>query len=213
MARSSFIAASRELAGRDPDLARMVALAGPPRLRARHPDGVFGALVHAITYQQLSGASAAAIVARFRAAVGGRFTPESVAAASDADLRAAGLSAAKLAAVRDLAAKALDGTVPLTRLGRLSDEEIVARLSAVRGIGRWTAEMLLLFELRRLDVWPTGDLGVRTGYGLVWGVSPTPTPKQLEGLGDRFRPYRSVAAWYCWRAVHLQRAGVALADP
>jgi DNA-3-methyladenine glycosylase II len=98
----------------------------------------------------------------------------------------------------------LDGTVILSPRGlaRQSDEEIIARLSTVRGIGTWTAEVFLLFQLRRLDIWPTGDLGVRRGYGLAWGIS-TPTAKQLEPLGERFRPYRSVAAWYCWRAAEL----------
>ncbi len=106
--------------------------------------------------------------------------------------------------MRDLAAKVLDGTVVLDqrKLRALTDEEIVARLSSVRGIGEWTSQMFLLFRLRRLDVWPTGDLGVRKGYGLAWGI-PTPTPKELLPLGDPFRPYRSVAAWYCWRAAEL----------
>jgi DNA-3-methyladenine glycosylase II len=122
-------------------------------------------------------------------------------ALSDASLRAVGLSANKAASLRDLAAKVLDGTVTLSarRLSRVSDEEIIARLSAVRGIGRWTAEMFLLFQLRRLDVWPTGDLGVRRGYGLAWEV-PMPTARELQPLGDPYRPYRSVVAWYCWRA-------------
>jgi DNA-3-methyladenine glycosylase II len=98
----------------------------------------------------------------------------------------------------------LDGTVVLEprRLARLSDADVVARLSEVRGIGRWTAEMFLLFQLRRLDVWPTGDLGVRRGYGLAWDVA-TPTPKQLDALGEPYHPYRSVVAWYCWRAAEL----------
>jgi DNA-3-methyladenine glycosylase II len=110
--------------------------------------------------------------------------------------------------IRDLAAKASDGTVPLDRLGRMPDDEIVRRLSEVRGIGRWTAEMFLLFELRRPDVWPVDDLGVRTGWGLVHGLEAGPTAKQLEPLGDVFRPYRSTAAWYCWQAVHLARGDV-----
>ena len=105
---------------------------------------------------------------------------------------------------REALRKNLDGTVVLDPRGlaRLSDQEVIERLSTVRGIGRWTAEMFLLFQLRRLDVWPTGDLGVRRGYGLAWGV-PMPSPKELEPLGDPFRPYRSVVAWYCWRASEL----------
>ena len=109
-----------------------------------------------------------------------------------------------MASLRDLAAKVLDGTVVLSPRGlsRESDDEIVTRLSAVRGIGPWTAEMFLFFQLRRLDVWPVGDLGVRHGYGLAWQV-PTPTARELQPLGEAFRPYRSVAAWYCWRAAEL----------
>ena len=109
-----------------------------------------------------------------------------------------------MASLRDLAAKVLDGTVVLSPRGlaRESDDEIIERLSAVRGIGPWTSEMFLLFQLRRLDVWPVGDLGVRRGYGLAWQV-PTPTARELGPFGDPFRPYRSVAAWYCWRAAEL----------
>jgi 3-methyladenine DNA glycosylase/8-oxoguanine DNA glycosylase len=121
-------------------------------------------------------------------------------------LRAAGLSANKLASLRDLTEKVLDGTVVLGGT-RQSDEEIIERLVTVRGIGRWTAEMYLMFELRRLDVWPVDDLGVRQGYGHVWRIDPPPTAKQLVPLGDRFRPYRSVVARYCWEAVALYRSG------
>ena len=101
----------------------------------------------------------------------------------------------------------LDGTVVLSRTSRRSDEELIERLTTVRGIGRWTAEMYLMFQLRRLDVWPVDDLGVRQGYALAWNIDPPPTPKQLEPLGDRFRPYRSIVARYCWAAVPLLRPG------
>jgi DNA-3-methyladenine glycosylase II len=141
------------------------------------------------------------------AAIGGNVTPEALAAAPDDALRAAGLSANKLASLRDLSAKVLDGTVVLDASTRLSDDEIVARLTTVRGIGRWTAEMYLLFELRRLDVWPVDDLGVRQGYAAAWNLTPAPTPKELTPLGDRFRPYRSVVARYCWEALALFRNG------
>ena len=150
---------------------------------------------------------------RSTAACGQRWanlTPEAFNSVSDADLRAAGLSANKLASLRDLSAKVLDGTVVLTRTSRRSDDELIARLTAVRGIGRWTAEMYLMFQLRRLDVWPVDDLGIRQGYGLAWKLDPPPTPKQLDPLGDRFRPYRSIVARYCWAAVPLLRpAGTA----
>jgi DNA-3-methyladenine glycosylase II len=130
--------------------------------------------------------------------------PEALLALSDETLRAVGLSSNKVRSLHDLATRVLDGTVVLSphELSRESDEEVVARLSTVRGIGPWTAEMFLMFRLRRLDVWPVADFGVRQGYGLAWNV-PTPTARELEPLGEPYRPYRTVAAWYCWRAVDL----------
>ena len=125
-------------------------------------------------------------------------------------LRAAGLSGNKTAAVLDLATKATDGTVPLEDLDSLDDEEIIARLSAVRGIGRWTAEMFLMFELRRMDVWPVDDFGVRNGWSMVHALAETIKPRALAAEGERFRPYRSVAAWYCWQAVALFRKPMVL---
>src|SRR5437667_78852 len=122
-------------------------------------------------------------------------------------VRAAGLSANKLASLRDLSAKVLDGTVVLSRTSRRSDDELIAALVTVRGIGRWTAQMYLMFQLRRLDVWPVEDLGIRQGYGLAWNLDPPPSAKELAPLGDRFRPYRSVVARYCWAAVPLFRRG------
>jgi DNA-3-methyladenine glycosylase II len=130
--------------------------------------------------------------------------PETLLALSDETLRAVGLSANKALSLRDLATKVLDGTVALSPRGfpHRSDEQVIASLSTVRGIGPWTAQMFLIFRLRRLDVWPVGDFGVRQGYGLAWRV-PTPTARELEPLGDPYRPYRTVVAWYCWRAVEL----------
>ena len=198
-----FPAAAAILAERDPVLRRLVTETGPPRL-APPTEGHFAALVRAITYQQLAGAAAAAIHGRLVAALDGEITPERFLSLSDEALRAAGLSRRKAESLRDLAAKVLDGTVVLDPPGLRaeSDAEMIARLSSVRGIGAWTAQMFLLFQLRRLDVWPTGDLGVRKGYGLAWGI-PTPTAKELEPLGDPYKPYRSVLAWYCWRAAEL----------
>ena len=196
-----------EVASRDPVLADLVARVGPIRHRPRDPDGPFAALVRSIVFQQLAGRAAQAIYGRVRATVGPMLTPEALGRASDESLLAAGLSRAKLAALRDLSAKVLDETVVLTRTSRRSDEELIARLTTVRGIGRWTAEMYLMFQLRRPDVWPVDDLGVRQGYALAWKLDPPPTPKELEPLGDRFRPYRSVVARYCWAAVPLLRAG------
>jgi len=160
---------------------------------------------HFILHQQLAGAAARAIHGRFVALFDGDLSPEAVLAVPPRKLRAAGLSGRKVASIRDLAARVVDGSVPLHRLGRLADEELITRLSIVRGIGRWTAEMFLIFQLRRLDVWPVGDYGIRKGYALAYGLRKLPTPKQLDMVGERFRPYRTVAAWYCWQAVREQR--------
>ena len=171
-----------------------------PKPGTRH----FAKLAESILYQQLAGAAAAAIHGRFVALFDQGLSPAAVLALPARKLRSAGLSRSKVAAIRDLAAKVVDGTVRLHRIGRLRDEDIVESLSVVRGIGQWTAEMFLIFQLRRLDVWPVGDYGVRTGYALA-GLHRLPTPKELLALGERFRPYRTVAAWYCWRAVSEQR--------
>src|SRR5262245_31749552 len=212
MAATSLRAAIDEVAARDPVLRQLVARVGPIRHRPCDPDGPFGALVRAIVFQQLAGRAAQAIYGRVRTAVGESLTPETLSAVSDAALRSAGLSANKLASLRDLSDKVLDGSVVLTRTSRRSDDELIARLVTVRGIGRWTAELYLMFQLRRIDVWPVDDLGVRQGYGLVWGLDPAPTAKQLEPLGDRFRPYRSIVARYCWAAVPLLRPGGTAAE-
>jgi 3-methyladenine DNA glycosylase/8-oxoguanine DNA glycosylase len=207
MTRIALARAIEDVAGRDPVLANLVALVGPISHRPRNPDGPFAALARAIVFQQLAGRAAQAIFGRVVDAAGGRLSAESLHATPDEALRAAGLSANKLAALRDLSGKVLDGTVDFATLTRRSDDDIVERLSSVRGIGRWTAEMFLMFELRRLDVWPVDDLGVRQGYGFAWGIDPPPTPKPLLALGDRFRPYRSIVARYCWEAVALRRGG------
>jgi DNA-3-methyladenine glycosylase II len=199
----SWPTAAAILAERDPVLRRLVAEAGPARVQPP-AETHFATLVRAIVYQQLAGAAAAAIHGRLIAALGGEVAPERLLSLPSETLRSVGLSAAKAASLQDLATKVLDGTVVLDPKGlrAQSDADVVARLSAVRGIGKWTAEMFLMFQLRRLDVWPTGDLGVRKGFGLAWGI-PTPTVKELEPLGDPYRPYRSVVAWYCWRAAEL----------
>ena len=173
---------------------------------ARPTTGHFEALAESILYQQLAGAAAAAIHRRFVALFDGNLTPEAVLSLPEERLRGAGLSGSKAASIRDLALKVADGTVPLERIGRLADDEIVERLSVVRGIGRWTGEMFLIFQLRRLDVWPVDDYGVRQGWSLAYGLPELLEPKQLQVEGDRFRPYRTVVAWYCWEAVHESRA-------
>jgi DNA-3-methyladenine glycosylase II len=201
--RVSHAQAADILATRDPVLAGLIAAGGPIRI-SRRTASPFAALVEAIVYQQLAGAAARAIHGRLVAAVHDDVQPEALLALSDETLRAVGLSTNKVRSLRDLATRVLDGTVGLSPRGlsRKSDEEIVASLSTVRGIGPWTAQMFLMFQLRRLDVWPVGDFGVRQGYGLAWKV-PTPTARELEPLGEPYRPYRTVVAWYCWRAVEL----------
>jgi DNA-3-methyladenine glycosylase II len=194
-----FAAGANEIARRDPAMARLIEAVGPPAFRDPQESG-FAALVRAITFQQLAGRAASAIHGRFVASMPDGLTPEAVLALPEPAFRAAGLSGAKTASIRDLAAKVVDGTVPLGDLEPLSDDEIVTRLSLVRGIGRWTAEMFLMFQLRRPDVWPVEDLGVRKGYALLHRLPEPPKPKALQLLGDAYRPYRTIAAWYCWRA-------------
>jgi DNA-3-methyladenine glycosylase II len=195
--------AADALARLDPVLGSFIERAGPPRLRPPTPAGQrFAALARAICYQQLAGKAAASIHGRFLALFDGSGpTPEGVLALPAERLRSAGLSAAKTASILDLARRMADGEVDLRRAGRWSDAEVVARVTTVRGIGEWTAHMFLIFDLHRLDVWPTGDFGVRNGYHLLYRLPAMPSAKDLGPLGDRFRPYRSLAAWYCWRAV------------
>jgi DNA-3-methyladenine glycosylase II len=203
------------LAARDPVVAGLVRVVGLPRLPppAEPP---FAALVRSVVRQQLAAPAARAIHRRLVTALGGIVTPRRVLAADPAALRACGLSGRKVSSLHDLAARALDGTVVLDRrlLAAMTDAEVTARLVAVRGIGPWSAQLFLLLHLHRPDVWPVTDRAVRRGYGLAWRV-PAPTPEQLDGLGGRYRPYRSVAAWYCWRASELYagRAPVPPAQP
>ncbi|HEV1997964.1 MAG TPA: DNA-3-methyladenine glycosylase 2 family protein [Candidatus Dormibacteraeota bacterium] len=193
-----------EVARRDPVMAAHIARVGAFAVRPGQGD-YFAALVRSILYQQLAGKAAAAIHARFVVAVGGSVTPAAVLATTTEALRGAGLSSAKTLSILDLATRATDGSVPLDGIEAYEDDEIVSRLAAVRGIGRWTAEMFLLFELRRLNVWPVGDLGVRRGWQLIYDLEEMPSPKELEVLGEKFRPYRSIPAWYSWQAVHIAR--------
>ena len=163
-------------------------------------DRRFAELARAIVYQQLAGRAAAAIWSRVEDAVGEPFTPEAVLATEPERLRAAGLSGAKTAAVLDLAAHVDDGRVRLARAGRMSDAALLEHLTVVRGIGPWTAQMFLIFQLGRVDVWPTGDLGVRAGFAQLFDLPATPDAKELAALGAPYAPYRSVLAQWCWRA-------------
>lgn len=198
--RRTLAAAVAVVAEVDPILRSLAEQHGIPPARPHVPANLrFATLANSILYQQLAGAAAAAIHGRFVAALGGKVTPEAVLDASPGELAACGLSRAKASAIRDLAERVVAGQVALDRIGRLGDEEVIDHLTQVRGIGRWTAEMFLISTLGRLDVWPVGDYGVRAGYGRGWHLGETPTPAQLEVLGERFRPFRSVVAWYCWR--------------
>ncbi len=169
-------------------------------LREPQPDA-FAALVRSIVFQQLAGRAASAIHQRFLATLPNGLSPQNVLTLPPEVLRQAGLSGAKAASILDLATKVGAGTVPLQDAEALDDEELVTRLATVRGIGRWTAEMFLIFHLRRPDVWPVDDLGVRKGYAKAHSLAALPTPKALMALGEPYRPWRTVAAWYCWRAV------------
>jgi 3-methyladenine DNA glycosylase/8-oxoguanine DNA glycosylase len=189
-------------------LAGIMDQGGAFRLHHRATGSPFEALLRAIVYQQISSRAAAAIYARVLDLFDGRPAAAGVDELSDEDIRAAGLSRPKLAAVRDLAARTADGTVPdRRRLARMDDETVVERLTAVRGVGRWTAEMLLIFDLGRPDVLPVSDLGVRKGFARLMGRKKLPDERALARRGERWRPYRSVATWYLWRAMDVQPPG------
>ena len=181
-------------------MARFIKTVGAMQLEAPDRDG-FGALVRSIMYQQLAGAAATAILGRFLKLFADGVDPATVLALPAGAMRGAGVSGPKEAAITDLARKVADGTVPLGDVDALTDDELKARLVQVRGIGPWTAEMFLIFQLRRLDVWPVDDYGVRKGWTMIHRKRELITPKALLAEGERFRPYRTIAAWYCWRAV------------
>jgi DNA-3-methyladenine glycosylase II len=192
--------ATDALAARDEVFAALVEQHGPVQLRPKVPVARrYEALARSIAYQQLAGRAAASIWGRVRSLSEDGFTPEIVLDLPPAALRAAGLSQAKADALRDLAQRVVAGEIRLDVVGRMPDDEVVAMLTQARGVGPWTAHMFLLFDLHRLDVWPTGDYGVRVGFGRAYRLAEPPTPNELVELGERFRPYRSVAAWYCWR--------------
>jgi 3-methyladenine DNA glycosylase/8-oxoguanine DNA glycosylase len=199
--------AIRHLRKVDPDLARVMDAVGPFRMQMKGTASVFAALAEAIIYQQLNGKAAATIFARLcalfpRAKAGP--TAKHILRASDDALRGAGLSRQKLLALRDLARRTEDGEIPtLAELHGMEDAAIIERLTRVRGIGRWTAEMLLMFRLGRPDILPADDYGVRKGFAVAFGTGALPARKDLEIFGARWKPYRTVASWYLWRAVEL----------
>jgi O-6-methylguanine DNA methyltransferase len=200
-------AAADHLSRKDARLARLIAQVGPPRIRLAATQSTFEALAESIVYQQLTGKAAGTIHGRLRALFPRkRVRPGPLLAHGDEALRGVGLSRGKVLALRDLAEKTLDGTIPAIRaLVALDDDAIVERLVQVRGIGRWTAEMLLIFRLGRPDVLPVDDYGVRKGFQLTYGKREMPSAKELLRIGEKWRPFRTVASWYFWRAVDLKR--------
>jgi DNA-3-methyladenine glycosylase II len=206
--------ACKELAEADPVLGQLIERVGPVTFRLKSQHSPFEALLEAIIYQQLHGKAAAAILKRLLTYFGDLHpAPEHILAAPEDRLRACGLSANKLLALRDLSAKTLDGTVPtLTQIRRLPDQEIIDRLTAVRGVGVWTAEMLLIFRLGRPDVFPVSDYGVRKGFSLTFKRLPKrkpfdatmlAKPAEMIRRAERWKPWRSIASWYMWRACDL----------
>lgn len=220
--RYDAVEACRRLTEADPKLGALIAAAGPFTLRLKSSHSPFEALLESIIYQQLHGKAAAAILRRLLSIFGDLHpAPEHILATPDDRLRSAGVSQGKLLALRDLASKTLDGTVPtLARIRRMSDEDIVEHLTQVRGIGPWTVEMLLIFRLGRPDILPVSDYGVRKGFALTFRRIPKnkpfsngllPKPEELLRRGEKWRPWRSVASWYLWRACDL--AGKASPPP
>ncbi len=204
------VSASQALAAADPALGDVIARVGPPTLTAR-PDETLPALLRSIVYQQLSGKAAGTIHGRVLDAFAaeGRIDAAALATAEDETLRACGLSRAKTAAVRDLVGRHLNGSLPTRdELLGMADDEVIAALTAVRGVGPWTAQMVLIFNLGRPDVWPAADLGVQEGVRIVAGLEARPTAREMSALGEPYAPWRSLAAWYFWRAVELARASV-----
>ena len=202
MTATDYAKATRLLARRDPVLGALVRRHGACGLgRSQHTDP-FKALVHAIISQQLSTKAAATIAARFTALFAdGEPTPSAVAMVTDEQLRGAGLSFQKISYIRDLCVRIQDGSLPLEHVGAMDDEAVVATLVAVKGIGRWTAEMFLMFRLQRPDVLPVGDLGIVKAVQRQYRLRKVPTPERLTRIGESWRPYRSVACWYLWASL------------
>lgn len=193
----------------DPHFAALIRRVGRPRLTIERHRGPYEALMRAIAHQQLHGRAAQAILGRFEALYPGDGfpSPDAVLATDEAALRGCGFSGSKIAALRDICAKTLDGTVPTRRASaRLTDAELIERLTSIRGVGRWTVEMLLIFTLGRPDVLPVDDFGVREGYRVLYGLDNQPRPRELATLGEAWAPHRSLATWYLYRAVEEARA-------
>ena len=199
--------ALQHLSRADKHLARVIRKVGPCRLRADRRQSPFAALVEAVAHQQLTGKAANTILGRLVALTPDRDfpTPDDLLAAPDEKLRGVGFSRAKVASLKDIAAKTVEGVVPDTKgLAKLPDAEIIERLTAIRGVGQWTVEMLLIFKLGRMDVLPVHDYGVRKGFTVTYRKRGLPKPVELLSHGERWRPFRSIASWYLWRALDLE---------
>ena len=196
-------AALKHLSAADPAMKNLIAEHGPCKLEHEPWRSPFQSLVQAVAHQQLNGTAANTILTRFKKLFPKRRfpKPEDLASVTDEQIRACGFSFAKIAAIRDIAAKTLDGTIPSSRqIEKLTDEEIIERLTAARGVGRWTVEMLLIFQLGRENVLPADDFGVRSGFRVAYKKRGMPKPKYLLKFGERWRPHATTAAWYLWRA-------------
>jgi DNA-3-methyladenine glycosylase II len=201
-------AAHKHLSAGDPVMRRLIREHGKCGLTPEKRRTPFQSLVQAVAHQQLNGTAANTILRRFNQLFPGRRfpRPEDLAGVTDAQIRACGFSFAKIKAIRDIAAKTLAGVVPTSRqIAKLSDDEIVARLTEVRGVGRWTVEMLLIFQLARPDVLPADDFGVRTGFRHAYRKRDLPQVKDLLAFGERWRPHRTTAAWYLWQAANAAK--------
>ena len=203
MTAADMARARRVLMRRDPVLARIIKKYGACGIKTGRESDIFCGLVEAIVSQQLSTRAAATIYGRLRALLpnGGVPTPEALLPLSDEALRGVGLSRQKLGYMRDLSRKMLDGTIDAAGLTGLGDDEIVAELTKIKGIGRWTVEMLLIFRLTRPDVFPAGDLGIVKAVQRAYNFRTTPDVKRLHAIAERWRPYRSVASWYLWASL------------
>jgi DNA-3-methyladenine glycosylase II len=200
--------ALKHLSAVDPVMRKLIREVGACELEPETSRSPFQSLVQAVAHQQLNGTAANTILTRFKKLFPGRKfpKPQDLAKVTDEQIRACGFSFAKIAAIRDIAAKTLDGTIPSSRqIEKLTNDEIIERLTEARGVGRWTVEMLLIFQLGRTDVLPVDDFGVRNGFRLAYKKRAMPKPKVLEAFGKKWQPHRTTAAWYLWRAADLAK--------
>jgi len=212
MTTATATTATAFLAALDPDWAWLIDAVGPSRLEAKYDGEPYHALIRAIAHQQLHGKAAETILGRFHALHPGKKfpAPEEILALDDATLRGCGFSGAKVLAIRDVALKRLEGVVPTRRAAqKLTDSELIERLTSIRGVGRWTVEMLLIFHLGRPDILPVDDFGVREGWRVLKKLPEQPKPKALAAIGEACSPHRSTAAWYLWRASELGKTTAA----